>query len=87
MAWHIGGVELESRFFLGTAGYPSPVVLQQAIAASGAQVGTAVADESVEIARCATLGQLPHRAGGGHAGADGARAVRYTLDQAGSGGR
>ena len=42
MAWHIGGVELESRFFLGTAGYPSPVVLQQAIAASGAQVGGAV---------------------------------------------
>ena len=40
MAWHIGGVELESRFFLGTAGYPSPVVLQQAIAASGAQVVT-----------------------------------------------
>lgn len=40
MAWHIGGVGLESRFFLGTAGYPSPAVLQQAIAASGAQVVT-----------------------------------------------
>jgi thiazole synthase len=40
MTWHIGGVALESRFFLGTAGYPSPVVLQQAIAASGAQVVT-----------------------------------------------
>lgn len=40
MAWHIGGVSLESRFFLGTAGYPSPAVLQQAIAASGAQVVT-----------------------------------------------
>lgn len=36
----IGGVELNSRFFLGTAGYPSPAVLQQAIAASGAQVVT-----------------------------------------------
>jgi thiazole synthase len=36
----IGGAELESRFFLGTAGYPSPKVLQQAIAASGAQVVT-----------------------------------------------
>lgn len=36
----IGGAQLESRFFLGTAGYPSPQVLQQAIAASGAQVVT-----------------------------------------------
>jgi thiazole synthase len=40
MSFQIGGVELESRFFLGTAGYPSPQVLQQAIAASGAQVVT-----------------------------------------------
>ena len=36
----LGGVELQSRFFLGTAGYLSPQVLQQAIAASGAQVVT-----------------------------------------------
>ena len=40
MSFQIGGVELQSRFFLGTAGYPSPQVLQQAIAASGAQVVT-----------------------------------------------
>jgi thiazole synthase len=40
MGFNIGGVQLESRFFLGTAGYPSPQVLQQAIAASGAQVVT-----------------------------------------------
>jgi thiazole synthase len=40
MGFNIGGVEIESRFFLGTAGYPSPQVLQQAIAASGAQVVT-----------------------------------------------
>lgn len=40
MSFHIGGVELQSRFFLGTAGYPSPQVLQHAIAASGAQVVT-----------------------------------------------
>lgn len=38
--FHIAGVELTSRFFLGTASYPSPQVLQQAIAASGAQVVT-----------------------------------------------
>ncbi len=36
----IGGARLESRFFLGTAGYPSPQVLQEAIAASGTQVVT-----------------------------------------------
>lgn len=40
MAFRIGEVELESRFFLGTAGYPSPQVLQEAIAASGTQVVT-----------------------------------------------
>jgi len=40
MGFNIGGVQLESRFFLGTAGYASPQVLQQAIAASGAQVVT-----------------------------------------------
>ena len=40
MALHVYGVELESRFFIGTARYPSPAVLEQAIAASGAQVAT-----------------------------------------------
>ena len=40
MTWHIGGRELQSRFLLGTANYPSPEILQQAIAASGAQVVT-----------------------------------------------
>ncbi|WP_372828263.1 thiazole synthase [Polaromonas sp.] len=40
MTFHIAGIELASRFFLGTASYPSPQVLQQAIAASGAQVVT-----------------------------------------------
>ena len=37
---HIAGVELGSRFLLGTASYPSPQVLQEAIAASGAEVVT-----------------------------------------------
>jgi thiazole synthase len=40
MNFHIADTELTSRFFLGTAGYPSPLVLQRAIAASGAQVVT-----------------------------------------------
>jgi thiazole synthase len=38
--WQIGGRTLTSRFFLGTAGYPSPQILQDAIAVSGAQVVT-----------------------------------------------
>lgn len=38
--WRIGDTALHSRFLLGTAGYPSPRVLQQAIDASGTQVLT-----------------------------------------------
>jgi thiazole synthase len=40
MGLRIADVDLDSRFFLGTAGYPSPQVLQHAIAASGTQVVT-----------------------------------------------
>ncbi len=40
MPFDIGGARLDSRFFLGTAGYPSPSILREAIAASGAQVVT-----------------------------------------------
>ncbi|MDB5912633.1 MAG: thiG [Ramlibacter sp.] len=40
MGFRIADVELGSRFFLGTAGYPSPQVLQQAITAAGTQVVT-----------------------------------------------
>jgi thiazole synthase len=39
-AWHVDGVRLASRFILGTAGYPSPRVLADAIAASGTQLVT-----------------------------------------------
>jgi thiazole synthase len=39
-AWQVGDVTLSSRFLLGTAGYPSPAVLRQAIEASGSQVLT-----------------------------------------------
>ncbi|MBO7411967.1 MAG: thiazole synthase, partial [Ottowia sp.] len=38
--WRVGEVELSSRLLLGTARYPSPQVLGEAIAASGAQVVT-----------------------------------------------
>lgn len=40
MAWTIAGTTLESRFFLGTAGYPSPQVMAESIRASGAEVIT-----------------------------------------------
>ena len=39
-SWAPYGVELHSRFLLGTAGYPSPQVLAESIATSGAQVIT-----------------------------------------------
>jgi thiazole synthase len=38
--WQIGDTLLNSRFLLGTAGYPSPHVLREAIDASGSQVLT-----------------------------------------------
>jgi len=40
MSLRIADTTLESRFFLGSSRYPSPQVLQDAIAASGAQVVT-----------------------------------------------
>ena len=40
MSFTIGGQTLESRFFLGTASYPSPDTLREAIQASGTQVVT-----------------------------------------------
>ncbi|TAN13055.1 MAG: thiazole synthase [Burkholderiaceae bacterium] len=39
-AWHVGDVRLASRFILGTARYPSPRVLADAITASGTQLVT-----------------------------------------------
>lgn len=38
--WQVGDVTLSSRFLLGTAGYPSPLVLRDAIAAARPQIVT-----------------------------------------------
>lgn len=38
--WHVGPVTLHSRFLLGSAGYPSPQHLSEAIAASATQIVT-----------------------------------------------
>ena len=74
--WQVGDVALTSRFLLGTAGYPSPQVLGEAIVASGAQIVTvglkrqlaAAGDNGfVEIIRAAMQTQgarlLPNTAG------------------------
>ena len=39
--WNVYGETLDSRLFIGTARYPSPVIMQESILASGAQVITA----------------------------------------------
>lgn len=71
----LGDITLHSRFLLGTAGYPSPQVLRDAIAASGAQVvtlglkrelaGPASAGNRsfVEIIRASGAHLLPNTAG------------------------
>ena len=38
--WQVDGVTLRSRFLLGSAGYPSPQTLREAIRASGTQIVT-----------------------------------------------
>lgn len=76
MSWQIGDVTLESRFFLGSAGYPSPEVLRQSILASGAQVvtlglrrqlgidGNARSDNGfVDVVRSTGVHLLPNTAG------------------------
>ncbi|MGA0584422.1 MAG: thiazole synthase, partial [Castellaniella sp.] len=40
MSWTIADRDLDSRFFLGTAAYPSPQVMLDAVRASGARVVT-----------------------------------------------
>ena len=75
-AWTVSGVNLRSRFLLGSAGYPSPQVLADAIRASGTQVVTvglkrtlALGSDNgfIEIVRCVLAEQdarlLPNTAG------------------------
>ena len=38
--WHVGDREFTSRLLVGTAKYPSPEIMEQAIAASGAEIVT-----------------------------------------------
>ncbi|CAN5915717.1 thiazole synthase [soil metagenome] len=69
----LADVQLHSRFLLGTAGYPSPHILSEAIAASGAQVVTvglkrqlaasAVDNGFIDIIRASGAHLLPNTAG------------------------
>lgn len=77
MEWHsefrLADVSLQSRFLMGTAGYPSPLVLRDAIVASGAQVltvalkrqlATSAGDNGfIEIIRSSGVRLLPNTAG------------------------
>ncbi|HEU4460068.1 MAG TPA: thiazole synthase [Methylibium sp.] len=73
-AWTVYDTPLASRFLLGSAGYPSPQVLRDAIAASGAQVVTlglrrlhlghgGDADAFVRIVQASGARLLPNTAG------------------------
>lgn len=53
MSYTLAGQTLRSRFFLGTAAYPSPLILQQAIAAAGSELVT------VSLRRQLQPGNLP----------------------------
>ncbi|WP_374562504.1 thiazole synthase [Ideonella sp.] len=71
--WSLYGTNLASRFLIGSAGYPSPQVLRDAIAAAGAQVVTVGLKRSlaagagdngfVEIVRASGAHLLPNTAG------------------------
>ena len=40
--WRVGDIAFSSRFLLGTARYPSPAVLREAMRAAGSQIVTVV---------------------------------------------
>ena len=71
--WSLYGTPLNSRFLLGSAGYPSPQVLRDAIATAGAQVVTVGLKRSlaagagdngfVDIVRGSGVHLLPNTAG------------------------
>lgn len=71
--WLLADVPMESRFLLGTAGYPSPDILRRAIAASGTQLvtlglkrqlaGDTVHNGFVDIIRSSGARLLPNTAG------------------------
>jgi len=71
--WSLYGTPLNSRFLLGSAGYPSPQVLRESIAIAGAQIVTVGLRRSlaaqagdngfVDIVRSSSVHLLPNTAG------------------------
>ena len=93
----IYGERFKSRLLLGTAQYPSPATLRQAVEASSAEIVTvSLRRESArmragqgfwELIEDLGVRVLPNTAGcrtkgSGGDGGDGARAVRHAVDQA-----
>ena len=92
-------VDLNSRLLVGTAQYPSPAILAEALAASRADMVTVSLaprgrgrprrrkllgpDPRARPARAAQHRRLPHGQGSGDDRPYGARPVRHQLDQAG----
>ena len=92
------GEQVSSRLLIGTALYPSPAIMQQAIRASGADLVTvSVRRETaggktgdafwslireLGVESAAEHGRLPQRARGRDHGKAGARTVRHTAHQA-----
>ena len=62
-AWSAYGVTLNSRLLLGTAGYPSPQALHEAIVASGTEVSIKVGDFGDEPESRAILDDVLRRLG------------------------
>ena len=73
MPWSLYGTPLNSRFLLGSAGYPSPQVLRESIATAGTQIVTVGLKRSlaadagdngfVDIVRSSGVHLLPNTAG------------------------
>lgn len=73
MSWEIGGKTLNSRLFIGSALYPSPAIMQQAIRSSGAEVvtvslrrqnpGAGGGNEFWQLIKALKLNILPNTAG------------------------
>ena len=53
--WTVAGTTLASRFFLGTSHYPSPLVLGDAVRASGTEVLTVVHVDLKTIKEATTI--------------------------------
>jgi len=91
------GAEISSRLLLGTARYPSPAVLSEAVRQSATEIVTVSLRREMSGGRSGgtffemvrALGvrilpnsRLPQRRGSGADRKDGTRAVRHRLDQA-----